>query len=173
MKDSKKSILNVPNSITFIRLILIIPIIYFLYNSQILISIILIVISILMDSVDGYFARKLNQRTRFGEYFDPLVDGAFTIALVLFFIFRNPADAIYLILIIFPRLIGPLIYKIIAGDFVNQKTIYLRIHIFFLVIVFLIYLFNLQNNTLNILFVIISFLIYVPHITLVYKKSKK
>jgi len=71
---NKKFILNVPNSLSLLR-ILIIPffIICFL-NDYLLEVAILLIISGLSDSVDGYFARKFNQITDLGKILDPLAD---------------------------------------------------------------------------------------------------
>lgn len=44
-------------------------------------------ISALTDALDGYIARKLNQQTAFGEYFDPLADKILVLGMFTVFIF--------------------------------------------------------------------------------------
>jgi len=64
---------NVPNAITTIRILMLFPGLYFLYldlNVLKVITIVLIVIMLLMDKLDGYLARTLNQGTRFGSIYD-------------------------------------------------------------------------------------------------------
>ncbi|MBN1645925.1 CDP-alcohol phosphatidyltransferase family protein [Candidatus Woesearchaeota archaeon] len=74
---------NIPNSITFFRLLFVIPLVYFLVKEMRLYAIGLYVLFLLLDLVDGYLARKLNQSTSFGEIFDYIADVAFCAAVFL------------------------------------------------------------------------------------------
>ena len=87
--------MNLPNKLTFIRLVLAIPFIYFLQESgnvsahlsltYRLIAVAIFVIASLTDFFDGYLARKYNLVTDFGKLMDPLADKILVIsALVLF-----------------------------------------------------------------------------------------
>lgn len=87
--------MNLPNKLTFIRLVLAIPFIYFLQESgnvsahlsltYRLIAFVIFVIASLTDFFDGYLARKYNLVTDFGKLMDPLADKILVIsALVLF-----------------------------------------------------------------------------------------
>ena len=87
--------MNLPNKLTFIRLVLAIPFIYFLQESgnvsahlsltYRLIAFAIFVIASLTDFFDGYLARKYNLVTDFGKLMDPLADKILVIsALVLF-----------------------------------------------------------------------------------------
>ena len=70
---------NLPNMLTITRLILVIPLIYFIeFNKNELIFPILIIGS-LTDYLDGYYAKKLNLKTTFGAIIDPAADKIFTI----------------------------------------------------------------------------------------------
>lgn len=67
-------VLNIPNTLTFLR-ILIIPvfvtsIIYKRYDY----SLVLFIIAAVTDTLDGLFARLRNQRTAIGTFLDPLAD---------------------------------------------------------------------------------------------------
>ena len=67
-------VLNIPNTLTFLR-ILIIPvfvtsIIYKRYDY----SLVLFIIAAVTDTLDGLFARLKNQRTAIGTFLDPLAD---------------------------------------------------------------------------------------------------
>ncbi|MCP5105696.1 MAG: CDP-alcohol phosphatidyltransferase family protein, partial [bacterium] len=78
--------LNIPNTLSFIRL-LTIPVIFLLIinstarNFPILISVTFI--SGLLDFFDGYLARKLSQETELGKILDPVADKLMILALVL------------------------------------------------------------------------------------------
>lgn len=66
--------LNIPNTLTLFR-VLLIPIIILLHKGQVThISFILLMLTLMTDFLDGYLARKLNQETEFGALFDPIAD---------------------------------------------------------------------------------------------------
>lgn len=71
----QEKIINIPNLFTLFRLLLIPVFIYYLVvvNNRILAAIILSILGT-TDWVDGWLARKLDQRTNFGAVFDPTVD---------------------------------------------------------------------------------------------------
>jgi CDP-diacylglycerol--glycerol-3-phosphate 3-phosphatidyltransferase len=77
---SKKEILTIANVISFIRFLLAGPIYYYISIGENTIALLLIIIAIMSDGLDGYFARKWNQITSFGKIIDPLADKACTIA---------------------------------------------------------------------------------------------
>lgn len=67
----------IANAITLIRLILVIPIIFFLQYRNLKTVWILILIGALTDYFDGYFANKLNYKSKLGAIIDPLADKIF------------------------------------------------------------------------------------------------
>ena len=80
-KESKRSTIcfwnNVPNTITTVRILMLFPIVYFLYVDLVplkMISAASLVVMLLMDKLDGYLARRLNQGTKFGCIFDIVGD---------------------------------------------------------------------------------------------------
>ena len=76
-KNIKKFIANIPNILTIFRLFITFPLIIFLEINKPNIVFALIVIGGVTDYFDGYFARKLNLKTRFGAMIDPLTDKIF------------------------------------------------------------------------------------------------
>ena len=70
---------NLPNLITSIRLILVIPLIIFLEINNTLFVLIIILFGGITDYLDGYFARKYNLKTKIGAILDPLADKIFII----------------------------------------------------------------------------------------------
>lgn len=68
---------NVPNSITTVRVVLTVAIIWFLIqggSAEILLAGILLSIAWATDGLDGYFARRLGQSTSAGALFDIIAD---------------------------------------------------------------------------------------------------
>jgi len=71
----------IPNIITISRLLLSFPIIIFLEINKLSFVWFLILIGGIFDYLDGYFAKKLNSKTRLGAILDPIVDKIFIIIL--------------------------------------------------------------------------------------------
>jgi CDP-diacylglycerol--glycerol-3-phosphate 3-phosphatidyltransferase len=111
--------MNLPNLITFSRLLGIPFLLYGLYiptpQSQ-WICLTVFLTAALTDWLDGYLARKLNEITDLGKFLDPLVDKLLILAplLVLVELGKIPSGAVFLIL---ARELA------IAGWRVNQTTI--------------------------------------------------
>lgn len=74
---------NVANFATSISLIFKVASLYFLKSSKYAISSLFLALQYIFDCVDGYYARKYDQVTDFGCYFDHISDSVFCI---LFFI---------------------------------------------------------------------------------------
>ena len=66
--------LNVPNSLTILRILLIPLIVGFLVYEQVEYALVTLIIAVLTDALDGAIARLANQKTQFGAYLDPLAD---------------------------------------------------------------------------------------------------
>ena len=79
-------ILNVPNSLTLLRIIAI-PLVIIIYYSNIQsageIAAIIFAIAGITDWFDGYFARKLNQTSPFGAFLDPVADKLMVAAVLI------------------------------------------------------------------------------------------
>lgn len=66
--------LNLPNSLTVLRILLIPVFVSFLVYERYEYSLVVLLIAGLTDGLDGTIARVANQRTRLGAYLDPLAD---------------------------------------------------------------------------------------------------
>ena len=69
--------MNLPNALTIFRVILTPIFIYLLFNSSMysnLSALIIFILASVTDAFDGYYARKYNIETEFGNFLDPLAD---------------------------------------------------------------------------------------------------
>ncbi len=83
--------INVPNSLTVLRILLVPVFVGLLLYGYYGLALVTFIAAALTDGLDGAIARRTNQRTRLGEYLDPLADkimlmSAFVTLSVLHFI---------------------------------------------------------------------------------------
>jgi len=74
----KKS--DIPNLISFLRVLLIPPVVWFLLQEQYQYALVLFIIAGLSDALDGYLARKYNWGSDLGGWLDPLADKAMQVS---------------------------------------------------------------------------------------------
>ncbi len=93
---------NIPNALTILRFILIIPIIYYILTGQYVAGFIVLTISGLTDVLDGCIARKFNFITNFGKLIDPLADKATQVAVLAALTFRGIIP-LWMLIIVFVK----------------------------------------------------------------------
>ena len=73
-KNTLLYIFNVPNSLSFLRILLVPFMAWFLLSDRIPLAFLMVALSGLSDAFDGYFARMLNQVTELGKMLDPIAE---------------------------------------------------------------------------------------------------
>jgi cardiolipin synthase (CMP-forming) len=91
---------NIPNTITSIRFILIPVFAFYLYQGQYFMAILFFLIGGLSDILDGYIARKLNMVTSFGKLVDPVADKLMQITALIILTMQRMLPSIILIIVI-------------------------------------------------------------------------
>jgi cardiolipin synthase len=126
-------VLNIPNSMSIMRIVMA-PILFVLIlniTSEIYpILIILYFFTVLLDFFDGYVARKLSQETEMGKILDPLADKLLMFSLVLAFIIEANFPvwlAVIIILRDFALLLGSFVifkkkYTVRASILIGKAT---------------------------------------------------
>lgn len=74
MKDYTHKVFTIPNIITIIRLILIVPMCVLFFTGHYLATLIIIVVSGVSDVIDGIIARKCGMISELGKILDPIAD---------------------------------------------------------------------------------------------------
>mgnify|MGYP001391678546 CR=1 FL=1 len=119
MENRKNNIINIPNIISFSRIALCFPLIYFLgkipsklhfynfyeYLADLSIILGIIFLMVLSDVLDGLAARCMNQVTDFGKLIDPVADKV-SILIILVYLTQKPGLEGFFILLFFVFLIA-------------------------------------------------------------------
>tara|TARA_B100002052_G_scaffold231211_1_gene213984 strand:+ start:1997 stop:2620 length:624 start_codon:yes stop_codon:yes gene_type:complete len=109
---AKNNIINIPNFISIARILLSIPLIFFLnkipkklefkdfesYTYELTSIIIIIFIMIVSDLLDGYIARLLNSVTDFGKLIDPLADKVCLLIVIIYLTQKPGLDGFFILL---------------------------------------------------------------------------
>ncbi|PIP79729.1 MAG: hypothetical protein COW84_08960 [Gammaproteobacteria bacterium CG22_combo_CG10-13_8_21_14_all_40_8] len=85
----KVKIKNLPNLITLTRLILLIPLAYFLYYRSYQQALIVFIVAGVSDGLDGILARSFHWTSRFGAIADPIADKLLMLVSYSFLAFQN------------------------------------------------------------------------------------
>ena len=75
-------VLNIPNILTLIRIVLIPAFIALYYGGQTALAFAVYIAACLTDAADGYLARKMNQISSFGKLMDPLADKLMQLSMI-------------------------------------------------------------------------------------------
>tara|TARA_A100001015_G_C14780185_1_gene628843 strand:+ start:46 stop:552 length:507 start_codon:yes stop_codon:yes gene_type:complete len=78
----------IPNLISFSRIVLTIPIIFFILSGNVYVAAIIFIFAGFTDFLDGFLARKLDKGSLLGENLDLLADKIFVCTLLIFISFH-------------------------------------------------------------------------------------
>lgn len=95
--------LNIPNSLTLIRIALIpvfVVIFYLPYSWATIASALVFSLAAITDFLDGYMARRLGESSAFGAFLDPVADKLMVVVALVMLLDRNPTnfDGIWLVI---------------------------------------------------------------------------
>ena len=87
IKEAEENIWNVPNTLTFLRVLIAFVTVYLIFSGYDLKVIALFfTVGMITDFLDGQIARRFNQKTEFGRKFDMVADRFLMVSAVLAFI---------------------------------------------------------------------------------------
>jgi cardiolipin synthase (CMP-forming) len=98
--------LNIPNTLTILRIILIPFFLYLIFISSVqeqIWALVIFIIASLTDLLDGWMARKFGQETSFGKFLDPLADKCLVISALIALLFLDPLIPLWMIVVIILR----------------------------------------------------------------------
>ena len=114
----KKENINIPNILSFTRIIIIIPFMLYFLSDDYLLSATMLALSGLSDMLDGFIARKLNQITKLGKILDPVADKLTLTSVVVCMGIKFPEISVFAVILIVKDL-----SMLLAGSYQLQKCI--------------------------------------------------
>ncbi len=111
---------DIPNIISVIRIILVVPIVYFLLDERYNVALLLFVIAGLSDALDGLLAKRYDWVSQLGSFLVSLADTLLLVSCFLVFVFMELIPNWLFVLILVHDLIvafGALVYHFMFEEF--------------------------------------------------------
>lgn len=164
-----------PNILTVLRFIMSFPLSYLIYKDEkIILILILFIIILISDFLDGYLARKYNKITTFGKLADPIADRTFVLLITLALLLNKKLPIYSLFIFIRDILVAVFAYylmikqkRAIGSDIYGKtKTV---LHFLSLGLVIILG----KWNDISLILLVLGFLTIVPEGIYVFKKYVK
>ena len=116
---------SIPNILSVIRILMVLPTSWLLWQHRYVEAFVLVVIAGASDGLDGYLARRFNWRSRLGEILDPLADKFLVAAMFIIFTLQGYVP-LWVPLIVLGRdlviLGGAGVYRLLFGELEINPT---------------------------------------------------
>ena len=120
-----KSVFNVPNVLTFIRLLLV-PVYWVaFFHLTIWVALSVFLVAFITDWLDGMIARRTNTITNLGKVLDPFADKCMQISAMISVVVIGKLHFVYAILIVAKEL-----FMIVSGAFLYKKNVVVYSNVF-------------------------------------------
>jgi len=121
----------IPNLICVLRILLVVPIVISLLDSEFTMALMLIFVAGFSDGLDGFLAKRFDWRTRLGGWLDPLAD-KFLLVTVMLALTSLDLVPLWLTCIVIGRDVvivsGAIAYNLLIGPFKPAPTIISKIN---------------------------------------------
>lgn len=131
----------IPNLLTFLRILLVLPCAYAFYLGYYQLAIGTFILASITDGIDGFLARKLACQTQLGAILDPLADKFLIVILFFVFTIQNFIPLWFASVIIIREFIllgGALFYRLKFGPVVFIPTLLSKINTCLLLLLLLV-----------------------------------
>ena len=144
--------MNIPNTLTIIRMILIIPFVILLLNGADIPAVVIFIVASFTDMLDGKIARKYNLVTNFGKFMDPLAD-KLLVCSALICLVEMERLAAWIVIIIIAREFIISGFRLVASDngIVIAASYWGKFKTVFQMIMVVVLMLNIQNSVFRML----------------------
>ena len=111
---------DIPNVISVMRILLAIPIVYFLFNESFATALLLFIVAGASDALDGFLAKRFDWTSRLGSFLDPLADKILLVSCFLVCVLIELIPAWLFVIILIRDLVvafGALLYHFVVEEF--------------------------------------------------------
>ncbi len=161
MKLSRRSI---PNVITSIRLLLLIPLSFYLSKEDYTAALYIFFIAGFSDALDGYLAKKYNWTSHFGSVLDPLADKALLVISMAILTLNAKIDFLLFLLVALRDVyivLGAYLYHRKFGKYQMNPSLYSKLNTFFQISMVTLLLVSLGYQRLSAsIFITFNWIIY-------------
>lgn len=135
---------GIPNILTIMRMLMSLPIMYFIFKQHIIIALYIFILAGLSDAVDGFIARRYNCMSYLGAILDPIADKILMTVIFFSLAYLHIIDVYLAIIVIFRDFFiisGVLLQKFFIGHisikptFLSKLNTVLQLVFIFLVLV--------------------------------------
>jgi cardiolipin synthase (CMP-forming) len=118
--------MTVPNLITLFRFILVPFVVYALFQGNTVLALAGFVVAGVSDGVDGYIARRFNQRSELGAYLDPIADKLLLVTIFIVFGYLGvlPLWLVYLVVSRDAMIVGAVVLSTVMGNPVEMRPLF-------------------------------------------------
>jgi cardiolipin synthase len=124
-------ILNIPNLISFARLLCVPFVVWLILNGRLLPAFWIFVVACLSDAADGFLARRFNLKTVIGGYIDPIADKALLVSVFVTLGHEGYIESWLVILVVFRDALivcGAVLYQILFHNLSMQPLVSSKIN---------------------------------------------
>lgn len=145
------TILNVANIVTFVRLVMIVPLFFFTLTPRYyLIALVLFGLAMLTDVIDGFIARRFNMITNLGKFMDQITDKLLINAILLIFLWNRLLPLWFVTLVILRDIVVGGVRMFLASKEIvvpaniwgKMKTL---LQTFLISLIYIIHAFSMEN----------------------------
>ncbi|MEN3042127.1 MAG: CDP-diacylglycerol--glycerol-3-phosphate 3-phosphatidyltransferase [Fervidobacterium sp.] len=112
---SRNVVFNVPNTISWLRILSTIIIVFLMYGRMFIVAFVLFLLSALSDYFDGYIARKTKQVTNLGKVLDQMSDKILITSVLVVFVEFGYVPGWLVVLIIFRDTLVSIVRMLASG----------------------------------------------------------
>lgn len=119
--------MTIPNYITIFRFLLVPLVLYAIFDGQMALALTGFALAGLSDGVDGFIARRFNQRSELGAYLDPIADKLLLVSMFATFGYLGalPLWLVYLVISRDVMIVGAVILSTIIGNPVKMSPLFI------------------------------------------------
>jgi len=141
-------VIFIPNLISFLRILLVVPTVYFLLHHQYSHALLIFFIAGVSDGLDGFLARRFDWTTRLGSFLDPMGD-KLLITASYFMLGWLEHIPIWLVGVVIGRdiviVLGALAYRLLVQDITMRPLLISKLNTVAQIILVLVMLFSLSG----------------------------